>query len=82
MFDVMRNNITRDDIVINWVEPSGSWGDVQNALQEEVNPNFVNAGNGGLKYRLNAGSPGINAGVIVPGITDGAVGAPDIGAGP
>ena len=41
---------------------------------------FVNTGNGGLKYRLTSGSPGINAGVIIPGITDGAVGAPDIGA--
>ena len=45
-----------------------------------VDPMYVGTGQGGLAYRLRAGSPGINTGVVIPGITDGSVGAPDIGA--
>jgi hypothetical protein len=34
----------------------------------------------GLDFMLASNSPAINAGVVVPGVTDGAVGAPDLGA--
>jgi len=34
----------------------------------------------GLDFRLASNSPAINAGVVIPGITDGAIGAPDVGA--
>ena len=41
---------------------------------------FDGSGKGGLVYRLKAGSPGINSGVVIKGLTDDAIGAPDIGA--
>ena len=48
---------------------------------ENTDPKFANSGNGGLAYRLSADSPAVNAGVELPGITDGYVGSsPDIGA--
>jgi gliding motility-associated-like protein len=75
--DVQRNNIYRRRIVINW---GASAGNIANSLLDNVNPQFVGTGQSGLAYRLNAGSPAINAGVVIPGITDGSVGAPDIGA--
>ena len=34
----------------------------------------------GLDFMLASNSPAINAGMVVPGVTDGAVGAPDVGA--
>lgn len=34
----------------------------------------------GLDFRLAANSPAINAGMVIPGVTDGSVGAPDVGA--
>jgi hypothetical protein len=34
----------------------------------------------GLDFRLASNSPAINAGVVIPGVTDGAIGAPDVGA--
>ena len=79
-FDEMRNNIFRDDVVINWIVPSETWGDVENCLMETQNPKFMNQGHGGLKGRLKSESPGIDAGVEIPGITEGNVGTPDIGA--
>ncbi|MEJ1236940.1 Ig-like domain-containing protein [Chryseolinea sp. T2] len=75
--DVQRNNIYRMGILINW---GASPGNVANALLSGVSPNFVGSGNSGLVFRLNAGSPAINAGTTINGITDGSVGAPDIGA--
>ncbi|WP_276373451.1 Ig-like domain-containing protein [Chryseolinea sp. H1M3-3] len=75
-FDIQRNNIYRSQIIIG----PGLPGDIANALLPAINPQFVNSGQGGLIYRPNTGSPAINAGVIIPGITDGSVGAPDIGA--
>jgi hypothetical protein len=42
---------------------------------------FVGVGRGGLKFRLKASSPAVNAGIVIPGITDDYVGsAPDAGA--
>lgn len=79
-FDVMRNNIYRDDVVVNWIPVSATYGDIQNCLMENVNPQFEGTGQGGLAYRVKAGSPAINAGVTIAGITDGSVGVPDIGA--
>jgi hypothetical protein len=75
--DVQRNNIYSDDIMValGSVTP-----DVANSLLEGVNPQFVGTGIGGLAYRITSGSPGINAGIAIPGITDGSIGAPDIGA--
>ncbi len=44
-----------------------------------TDPKYVNASGG--DYSLQTGSPAINAGTVIPGITDGYVGsAPDIGA--
>jgi Right handed beta helix region len=44
-----------------------------------ANPQFANAA--GADFHLQAGSPAIDAGAVIPGITDGYVGsAPDIGA--
>ena len=75
--DIQRNNIYRDDIMValGSVTP-----DVANSLLEAVNPQFVGTGTGGLAYRIASGSPGINAGIAIPGITVGSVGTPDIGA--
>src|SRR5690606_1313998 len=55
-------------------------GNVGYAIPHTVNPQFTGTGQGGLAFQLKAGSPAINAGVIIPGFTDGSVGAPDIGA--
>ena len=76
--DVQRNNIYLDDIMValGSVTP-----DVAYSILEGTDPQFVGIGIGGLAYRIASGSPGINAGTVVPGITDGYVGsAPDIGA--
>ncbi|HEY5002694.1 MAG TPA: choice-of-anchor Q domain-containing protein, partial [Ktedonobacteraceae bacterium] len=44
-----------------------------------TNPKYANPSGG--DYSLQTGSPAINAGTVIPGITDGYVGsAPDIGA--
>lgn len=67
-------------VSINWIPPTATYGDVKNCLMENQNPSFLGTGKGGLAYRLSAGSIGINAGMTLPGITDGSVGAPDIGA--
>jgi hypothetical protein len=76
--DVQRNNIYRDDIVLNWGQTAG---DVSSALLEGTDPLFVGSGAGGLAYRIAAGSPAVDAGIEIPGITDGFLqAAPDIGA--
>lgn len=52
-----------------------------NEMTSGTDPKFANAGEGGLKYRLQADSPAIDRGVVIPGVTDGHVGsAPDLGA--
>jgi gliding motility-associated-like protein len=76
--DVQRNNIYRRKILVNW--ESGNIGNNQNYVLHTTNPLFVGSGGGGLNYRVQSGSPAVNAGVVIPGITDGSVGAPDIGA--
>lgn len=54
--------------------------DFQNNLVTTT-PQFVASGSGGLYYRLQSTSPAVNAGKVIPGITDGYVGSlPDIGA--
>ncbi len=75
--DVQRNNIYRDDINVSW---GNGTRNIVNVLLEGINPLFNGTGPSGLSYRLRAGSPAINAGVALPGITDGSVGAPDLGA--
>jgi gliding motility-associated-like protein len=77
-YDVQRNNIYRLPLVVAW-QP-GNNGNNANAIFSSTDPQFVGTGQGGLKYRLRAGSPAINTGLIIPGYTDGSVGAPDIGA--
>jgi gliding motility-associated-like protein len=87
-FDVMRNNIYRNRCFINFNEPNGSFGDVRNSLMEKVDPMFaggstvnpINVPNPENYFQLKSGSPAINTGTNVPGITDGSVGVPDIGA--
>jgi hypothetical protein len=50
-------------------------------LTAETDPRFVNAGQGGLRFRLRPNSPAIDSGAVIPGVTDGYVGrAPDLGA--
>ena len=75
--DIQRNNIYKRDAVFNW---GASPGNIAYSLMRNVDPMYVGTGQGGLAYRLRAGSPGINTGVVIPGITEGSVGAPDIGA--
>ncbi|MEO8471864.1 MAG: Ig-like domain-containing protein [Chryseolinea sp.] len=75
--DVMRNNIYRKGVIINW---TAGIGNIQNSLMGAVNPQFNGSGTGGLAYRLTASSPAVNAGVAIAGITDGSVGNPDVGA--
>lgn len=74
--DVQRNNIYRSQLIF----ATGSAGNVAYALLPAVDPQFTGTGRGGLAYQLKAGSPAINAGVIIPGFTDGSIGAPDLGA--
>lgn len=76
--DVQRNNIYRRAVNINW--QAGNNGNNQNFILSGTNPLFVGSGGDGLNYRLQSGSPAINAGQVIGGITDGSVGAPDIGA--
>ncbi len=62
---------------INW---GGSPGNIANCILKTTDPKFVGPLRTGLGYKVQSTSPAINAGVIIPGITDGSVGAPDIGA--
>lgn len=73
--DIMRNNIARE-YNFNWGQIAGN---IANGLLGG-NPLFVGSGAGGLAYRIQATSPAKDAGVSIPGITDGSVGTPDIGA--
>ena len=80
--DILRNNIFVRRININW---TSSIGNNQNYIYQYgngTNPLFVGPGEGssGLDYRIQTGSPAKNAGQVIAGITDGAVGVPDIGA--
>ena len=51
-----------------------------NELTSGTDPRFANAGEGGLKYRLQPDSPAINRAAVIEGVTDGYVGsAPDLG---
>ena len=77
--DVQRNNIYRDDVFFNWIL-SFSAGNFANCLTNTQNPSFAGPAGSGLNYRLATGSMAINAGMSIPGITDGSVGTPDIGA--
>ncbi|HEY3387406.1 MAG TPA: hypothetical protein VGK46_12900, partial [Saprospiraceae bacterium] len=76
--DVQRNNIYVRNININW--QSGNLGNNQNYIIPGTNPLFVGSGTEGLFYRIQSGSPAVNTGQVITGITDGSVGAPDIGA--
>jgi len=45
------------------------------------NSGFVGTGHGGLRFRLKSTSPAVNAGMVIPGFTNGYTGsAPDVGA--
>lgn len=78
--DVMRNNISRKTLNFNW---GNGTSNVANSMIAGSNPQFQGGdlrSLSGLYFRLSATSPARNAGVAVPGITDGSVGTPDIGA--
>jgi hypothetical protein len=71
--DTYKNNIFRGNTSL----PGPGTG--SNNLFSTTNPLFVNSA--AQDYTLQAGSPAVNAGTPVPGITDGFAGsAPDIGA--
>lgn len=71
--DDMKGNIFR-------LEVSPPASNNQFYIANTTDPKFTFQGEGGLKYRLQSNSPAINAGTVISGITDGAVGVPDIGA--
>ncbi len=79
--DIQRNNIYVRRILVNW--ETGNVGNNQNYIYQYgngTNPLFVGSGGDGLNYRIQTGSPAKNAGQVISGITDDAVGVPDIGA--
>lgn len=72
--DVQVNNIYRGDLV----SPNKALN-VSFSLLKTINPLFV-GGSGATAYRLGIGSPGIDTGTVIPGITDGYTGVkPDMG---
>jgi gliding motility-associated-like protein len=78
--DQMRNNIFTREVNHNW---GAAPKDMSNNILQGTNPQFTGgdvATVKGLAFQIAAGSPARNAGVVLPGFTDGAVGAPDIGA--
>ena len=78
--DQMRNNIFTREVNHNW---GAAPKDMSHNLLQGTDPQFVGgdlATLKGLAFQIKAGSPAHNAGVALPGFTDGAVGAPDIGA--
>jgi gliding motility-associated-like protein len=73
--DIHRNNIYRDEVMLNL----NQWQpDVRNSIMQNVDPQFVGTGNGGLAYQLKSTSPAINAGMVIAGITESPT--PDAGA--
>ncbi|WP_162463317.1 CBM35 domain-containing protein [Paenibacillus psychroresistens] len=71
--DILTNNIYRDEVLV--VNNS------THSLNKTTYPEFLNEGNGGLKYRLKTNSPAVDTGAEIAGVTDGFKGsAPDIGA--
>lgn len=85
--DVQRNNIYAQDVIANF---STTLPDIRNSIgvslptsgtnNSNSSPSFVGSGTGGLAYRVNIGSPAINTGIAITGITTGSVGTPDMGA--
>lgn len=75
--DVQRNNIYRNSLIVSL---NAAQADVSHAVFGGVDPLFTGVGKGGLKYRVKKGSAAINAGTVIPGITNETIGAPDIGA--
>lgn len=76
--DQQRNNIYREDAIccgFSTTEPNITF-----SLKMATNPIFLGTGAGGLAFRLGGGSPAINTGTVIAGVTDGSVGVPDMGA--
>ena len=83
--DIQVNNIYLDDLFFNWdTRPEAGNVDVLHSILTQTpynqRPAFLNTGSGGLKFRPAQNSIAVNKGVAIPGITDGSVGTPDIGA--
>lgn len=78
--DRQKNNIYRHPINIGGV--FGATGNQQTCITSSTNPLFVGGSLSSPQeyFQLQAGSPGVNAGTVISGITDGSVGTPDIGA--
>ena len=71
--DSSRNNIYRSSL---YPDTPGS-----TEISSETDPLFVNPDDGGLGFRLKPGSPAIDHGQVIKGVTDGFKGkAPDAGA--
>ncbi|BCJ94211.1 sugar hydrolase [Anaerocolumna cellulosilytica] len=71
--DRIFNNIFTTSFTLPGIQTGG------NNITEGTNPIFVNPS--AYNFRLRPNSPAIDAGVVIPGITDGFIGlAPDIGA--
>ncbi|HTE32622.1 MAG TPA: Ig-like domain-containing protein, partial [Chryseolinea sp.] len=79
--DDQKNNIYRKGIVVSYVTPVAA--NVSTSLRQGSTPQFVGGDLNALKglyFRPSAASPARDAGTVIPGITDGSVGVPDIGA--
>jgi hypothetical protein len=77
--ELTRNNIFRDDFLYTTAKELNPTS--IHSLYKTQDPQFNGTGKGGLKYRLQENSPAIDAGAVIPGVTDEYAGsAPDIGA--
>ena len=75
VWDYQRNNVYIDNVHINWVEASPTWGDVKNSIQRGNNPQFVGGSSLPVPavisapqdyFQLASNSPGKNTGTAIP----------------
>ena len=76
-YDIQRNNIYLSTIVADYGR------DIANCIMPGTDPKFLGGDQErlrGLYYQLQPNSPAVNTGIAIAGITDNAVGLPDMGA--